>query len=213
MDFCCIWFKFCWQQKIKSFHFKYSLLCPFFCLLHSAAQGGHTLPPFWQMCRSSIHSATFKFKFFFFSFPVAQQPNSGLGHLIIEASKSHTVRHTHTPGRTPLEEWAARHRGSTCTTHNKRKRQNIHAFNRIRTHDPSNQAAADLRLRPRCRRDQPSSISVRQKILQYTAMAWLTFSLLRVTSLLDGRPKVLTKANNDCCIYLVLQFCLLAHCD
>jgi hypothetical protein len=29
---------------------------------------------------------------------------------------------------------------------------NIHALSRIRTRDPSNQAAADLRLRPRCYR-------------------------------------------------------------
>jgi len=27
---------------------------------------------------------------------VAQRPNLGLGHLIVEVSRSHTIRHTHT---------------------------------------------------------------------------------------------------------------------
>jgi hypothetical protein len=35
-------------------------------------------------------------------FPLAKQPNSGLGRLIVEVSRSHTIRHT--PGRTPLNE-------------------------------------------------------------------------------------------------------------
>jgi hypothetical protein len=37
-------------------------------------------------------------------FSVAQQPKSGLGHRIVEVSISHTTRHTHTPGMTPLNE-------------------------------------------------------------------------------------------------------------
>jgi hypothetical protein len=34
--------------------------------------------------------------------PPAQQPNSGLGRLILEVSRSHTIGHT--SGRTPLNE-------------------------------------------------------------------------------------------------------------
>ena len=37
------------------------------------------------------------------SFPVAQQPNSDLGRLIVEVSRSYT------PDTTPLEEGSARH--------------------------------------------------------------------------------------------------------
>jgi hypothetical protein len=29
------------------------------------------------------------------SFPVAQYPNLGLGHLLLEVSRSHTIRHTY----------------------------------------------------------------------------------------------------------------------
>jgi len=36
----------------------------------------------------------------FFS-SAAQLPKSGLGHLTVEVSTSHTIRHTHRPGRTP----------------------------------------------------------------------------------------------------------------
>jgi hypothetical protein len=37
--------------------------------------------------------------------PVAQQPKLGLDHLIvIEVSRLHTIRHTYTPDRTPLNE-------------------------------------------------------------------------------------------------------------
>ena len=38
--------------------------------------------------------------------PVTQQPNSGLGHLIVEVSRSHT--HTHTAGRAPLDKRSVR---------------------------------------------------------------------------------------------------------
>jgi len=34
---------------------------------------------------------------------VVQQPNWGLGRLIVEVSRSHTIRHTHTQGRKPLD--------------------------------------------------------------------------------------------------------------
>jgi len=43
-----------------------------------------------------------------FFLSVVQQPNSDLVGLIFEVSRSHTNRHT--PGRNPLNEWAARHR-------------------------------------------------------------------------------------------------------
>jgi len=46
-------------------------------------------------------------KIFFFS--VAQWPSWGLGYFIVEVFVDHTQ--THTPGRTPLNEWSARHRG------------------------------------------------------------------------------------------------------
>jgi hypothetical protein len=51
-------------------------------------------------------------------FPVVQQPNWGLGHLIVEVCRdtqldthTHTHTHTHTLGRTPLDEWSVRRRG------------------------------------------------------------------------------------------------------
>jgi hypothetical protein len=81
-------------------------------------------------------------------FFVAQQPKLGLGRLIIELSRSHTVIHTQTPGRIPLNEWSARRRGRYL--HNKQQTQetNIPAPSGIRNRDPSNQVASYLRLLP-----------------------------------------------------------------
>jgi hypothetical protein len=44
-----------------------------------------------------------------------------------------------TLGRTPLDEWSARHKG--LYLHRTTQHTNIHASSGIRTHDPSNQAA------------------------------------------------------------------------
>jgi hypothetical protein len=65
--------------------------------------------------------------------------------------------HIQTHGRTPLVEWSARRRN--LYLHRTTQQTNIHAPRGIRTRNPSNQAAADLRLRPRChwdRRGHPS---------------------------------------------------------
>jgi len=53
---------------------------------------------------------------------MAQESPVGQGLLIIEDSWSHSFRHT-TLGRTPLDEWSARHRDLCLTTHNNHNRQ------------------------------------------------------------------------------------------
>jgi hypothetical protein len=60
------------------------------------------------------------------------------------------IDHTHTHGKTPLDECSARHRDlylHRTTQHT--NTTNIHAPSGIRTRDRSNQATADLRLTPR----------------------------------------------------------------
>jgi hypothetical protein len=54
--------------------------------------------------------------------PMVQQHLVGQGLLIIEASRSHSFRHS-TFGRTPLDEWSARRRDLYQTTHNTHKRR------------------------------------------------------------------------------------------
>ena len=91
-------------------------------------------------------------KCFFF---VAQQPKECLGRLIVEVSRSHTIRHTHThtQSRTPLNERYARRRDRYL--HNKQQTQEmkIYALSGIRTRNPSSEVDADLRLRPYGLRD------------------------------------------------------------
>ena len=53
---------------------------------------------------------------------LAQQPIVGQVLPIIKASRSHSVRHV-TLGRTPLDEWSARHRDLYLVTHNTHRRQ------------------------------------------------------------------------------------------
>lgn len=38
---------------------------------------------------------------------MAKQSNVGLGHVMVEVSRSHTIRDTHTHGSTPLKERSA----------------------------------------------------------------------------------------------------------
>jgi len=77
---------------------------------------------------------------------MAQQPISGLDRLTVEVSRSQTIRHKHTLGRTPLNEWSARRRG--CYLHHTHYTQqtNIQALNGVQTRRPSNQEAAGLLL-------------------------------------------------------------------
>jgi hypothetical protein len=66
------------------------------------------------------------------------------GLLVIEASRSHSIKHN-TIGRTSLDEWSARHRDLYLIT----QETDIHTPGGIRTRNPSKRAAADPRLRPR----------------------------------------------------------------
>jgi hypothetical protein len=75
-------------------------------------------------------------------FPLALQPKSGLGHLTVEVSRSHTIRHTHPIGLLLTSDQLIAE-VATYTTQNKHKERCG-----IRTRDTSNQKAADLRLRP-----------------------------------------------------------------
>jgi len=90
----------------------------------------------------------------------AQQPNLGLGRLIVEVSRPYTIRHTQTRararGRTPLNEWSARHRGRYLHNTKQIQTTNNHALSEILTHDISNQGAADPRLRPHRHQDRLS---------------------------------------------------------
>jgi len=51
--------------------------------------------------------------------------------------------HTHTPGTTPVNEWAVRRRGSYLHKTQQTQDTNIHALTGIRTRDPSNETPSD----------------------------------------------------------------------
>jgi hypothetical protein len=53
---------------------------------------------------------------------MARQPLGGLGRLVVRGFTITLFRHT-ALGRTPLDEWPARHRDLYLTTHNTHKRQ------------------------------------------------------------------------------------------
>jgi len=69
------------------------------------------------------------------------------------------ITQTHTPGRTPLDEWSARRRGRDLQSRQRPEETNIHAFVGVRTRDPSNREAADQRRRLHGHRDRQRNIS------------------------------------------------------
>ena len=68
----------------------------------------------------------------------------GLGRLTVQVSTSHL----HTVGRSPLNEWPARHMSSYLHNTQQTQQTDIHALSGIRTHDPCTRAAADSCLWP-----------------------------------------------------------------
>jgi hypothetical protein len=82
---------------------------------------------------------------FFFFFSVTQQPNSGLGRLIVEVSRSHA------PGTTPERVISSSQRPVPT----QQTQETNNAFSVIRTRDPNNQAVPDQRFRPHGHRGRP----------------------------------------------------------
>jgi hypothetical protein len=80
---------------------------------------------------------------------VAWQPLVGQSLLIIQASRSHSFRHT-TLGRTPLDVRSVRRRDDTQHL----QETDFHVPKGIRIRNPSKRAAADPSLRPRGHRDR-----------------------------------------------------------
>ena len=54
---------------------------------------------------------------------MARQSPVGQGLVIVETSRSHSDTHTHTRGRTSLDEWSVRRRYLYLATHTTQKRQ------------------------------------------------------------------------------------------
>jgi len=79
-----------------------------------------------------------------------QQSNSGLGRLIVEVSRSHAVRQAHMVGLL----WTSVAETATYTAYNIHKRQTPSVLSGIKTREPSNQNAENLRLKPHGHRHQ-----------------------------------------------------------
>jgi hypothetical protein len=90
------------------------------------------------------------------------------------------ITHIQTHGRTPLDEWSARRRGlylHKTTQHINITEKYIPAPSGIRIRDPSNQAAADLRLKPRGHWDR-HSLSILSVISVTTVTVLISKALL-----------------------------------
>jgi hypothetical protein len=83
---------------------------------------------------------------------VLRQPVVVRGLLAVEASRSHSIRHT-TMFRTPLDEWSVRRWDLYLTTQHSQE-TDFHAASRIRTCNPSKRSASDPCLRPRGHRNR-----------------------------------------------------------
>jgi hypothetical protein len=84
---------------------------------------------------------------------MALQPTLSLVLIRIEASQSHTIRHT--VGLIWTSDQSLAEASTYTGQHNIYTQEtNIHALSGIQTRDPSNQVAADLRCKPRGHWDQ-----------------------------------------------------------
>jgi hypothetical protein len=92
-----------------------------------------------------------------FFFPVAQQPKSSLGHLLLEFSQSHSDT-PHSVGLLWMSDQSVAET-STLTTHKHSQETNVHAPGEIGIHDPSKNSAERPRLRPRSRWDRRLKIT------------------------------------------------------
>ena len=99
-----------------------------------------------------FHAFTYYTRLIFF-FSVSQQPNSGLGCLNVEVSRSHTIRHTHTHTRQEASELMISSSKIRYLHNTQQTQENTHATDGIRTRSRSNQAPSDRRLRPPRNRD------------------------------------------------------------
>ena len=85
---------------------------------------------------------------------VVQLPKSFFGSLNLEVSTPRTIRnactHTHTYGRTPLNQWSARCSGRYLHNTQKTQETNTHALIGIRTRNTSTQVVPVVLLRPHC---------------------------------------------------------------
>jgi len=79
-------------------------------------------------------------------FLVGLQPISGPGHLIVEDSRSHTIRHT--DSKICLNDLSASHGGRYLQNTQQRQKTSSHTLSRIRTRNPSKCVVADQSLRP-----------------------------------------------------------------
>jgi hypothetical protein len=106
---------------------------------------------------------------------VVLQPKSGPGCLIVDVSRSHTIRHI-TPGRTPLNERSAHRRGRCLNKTQETQEMNFHALNEMLIRDPRNRADVDLRRRPYGHRDwQTCTLIV--CVLKSFFILWVRFSV------------------------------------
>ena len=114
-------------------------------------------------CRATVHSCYQPGDGFFF-FSMAQHPNLGLGRHTVGVYRSHTDAHTHPQTHTHTHTQNLQDSPERVISLSQRplptqhtRVTNIHAPSRIRTRNPSSQAAADLRLRPHGYQDRPGN--------------------------------------------------------
>jgi hypothetical protein len=128
----------CFTISYSSKH-KHCILRPLFMVIHE------TFLPYQRSYQNKMFISLWGF----LSCGATPNPRPRLHH-----THTHTHTLTHTSVRTPLNEWSARRRSRYVHTTQQTHETKIRDFGGIRTHDPSNPAATDLRLTLHGYRDQ-----------------------------------------------------------
>lgn len=93
----------------------------------------------------------------------------------------------HTPNKTPLKEWSARRGDHYRHKTQETQQTNIYALNGIRGRDPSQQDAADIRLRRQSPRDQQRQNWQTNKYIEQVGLFGKSVDLYSKTYMFESR--------------------------
>ena len=144
-------------------------------------------------CTTFMYTCVCSFKFYK-NFPVAQQPKSGTDRIVLkftDGTHSDTHTHTHTPGKIPLNRWSARRRRRYLHNRQQTKETNIQALSGIQIRDSSNQATADLSLRPHVHWDR-RIFTNKRKITSHTASTLSVVPPLQIEFIFCGQRNIIS---------------------
>ena len=133
---------------------------------------GKSTRVYFKMKQMFLVLFLYSYRYCFFLCGPTGQIGPRLRFIDTPPTHTHTHTDTHRAGRTPLNNWSARRGGRYLHNTKQTQGKNIHGLSGLRTRDPLNQAAIDLRITAQGQRDQPKIIRISRND-KGSAKVWL----------------------------------------